>query len=72
MNQTITCSDFTAPTEIQSNRHESLLKIIRDRLSRALSTNRAKANRKNLPQTFLEENLLDDVMGPEIRRTLRV
>ena len=65
-------SQIGIPATNVSPRHESLLEKIRARLARAMRSRPASVGKQNLPQTFIEEHLLDDVMGPEIKRTLRI
>ena len=71
MNQAILHSEYAAAANTRSNRQESLLQKIRDRLTRVLEFHQTGPGNKQMPQTFIEANLLDDVMGPEIKRTLR-
>lgn len=72
MNQTAAYLEFAVADEYESRQEESLLKKISDRIVRALRSSRREIGEKNPPVTFIEANLLDDNLGPEISRTLRI
>ena len=72
MEQTTFNSEFVTPASIRTGKDESLLKKIRDRLQAALKARRSEIPKKDLPPAFIEAHLLDDVLGAEIKRTLRV
>ena len=71
MNQSAIYPEYVAHAEYNTHKAESLLKRISDRIGRALRTSR-RGSEINQPVTFIEANLLDKNVGPEISRTLRV
>jgi len=72
MNHTVAYKIHTVPA-IRSNDkdHESLLRKFVARLHTILMSRRPKKNTRLQHKSFMDANLLDDVMGPEISRTLR-
>ena len=72
MNQSIAYLEFDALTDHQAHQQESLLEKICDRIGKALHSSRRAIDTRHQPATFIEANLLDEVMGPEISRTLRI
>ena len=73
MNQTIYHPIYASRLETNRCRYrESLLSKIRARLRDSMNGTRAEYGKRSKPGTFIEANLLDDIMGPEIRRTLRI
>jgi phosphoribosylcarboxyaminoimidazole (NCAIR) mutase len=65
-------SQFKIPAVTASRKTDTLLEKIRDRLKQAMKFRTAGVGKQAHPQTFIEAHLLDDVMGPEIKRTLRI
>lgn len=71
MNHTVAYKIYTAP-DIRSNdkNHESLLTKFVARLN-TMWMSRPKTSTRLQHKSFMDANLLDNVMGPEISRTLR-
>ena len=73
MNQTIYDPIHAVRLDSTRARHvESLLSKIWARLRDSVKGYRVVSARRSKPLTFIEVNLLDETMGPEIRRTLRI
>lgn len=72
MYQTTFDAATSIPVTTEARRDSSLLEKICDRLGQALKSGHAGNGKTKLPPTFIEANLLDEVMGPEIKRALRV
>ena len=72
MNQTVTQAAYVIPTtRSKAPGLESLLGKIVARLKTISINHRRKAITRTQHQSFMDANLLDDAMGPEISRTLR-
>jgi hypothetical protein len=72
MNQTIAHTEYFAPaTRSQVQGRESLIYKIIARLNMIAKTRRSQFSAKPKHQSFIDANLLDATMGPEISRTLR-
>jgi hypothetical protein len=72
MNHTVAHKIYTAPAIRSNDRdHESFLTKFVARLNAILKSRRPKKSARLQHQSFMDANLLDDVMGPEISRTLR-
>ena len=72
MNQTVTHTKHIIPTiRLKAPDQESLLSKIIARLKTISINRRQKANTRIQHRSFIDANLLDAVMGPEISRTLR-
>ena len=72
MNQTVTDTNYAiSPNQSKSPDYESLLSKIVSRLKTISINHRLKANTRIQHRSFIDANLLDDVMGKEISRTLR-
>jgi hypothetical protein len=72
MNYTAARKIYSAPAiRPRVQHHESLLQKVSTWLKPVLSSRRLKYSDRDQHQSFMEANLLDEVMGPEISRTLR-
>ena len=72
MNQTITHTEYFVPaTRSQAQDHDSLISKIIARLNTIAKIRRPQFSPKPKHQSFIDANLLDATMGPEISRTLR-
>ena len=72
MSHTVAYKIHTAPVNRSNDRdQESFLSIIAAWLSKVLMSHHPKLGPRNQHKSFMDANLLDDVMGPEISRTLR-
>ena len=75
MNQTIASSYESSinvqSTGIQDQDHESLLDRIASRLINVVKGFNLEGSAYNTHKSFMDENLLDPVIGHEISRTLR-
>ena len=72
MNQTIAHSEYSVPvTRSKVQDFESLISKIIARLNTITKIRRPQFSVKPKHQSFIDANLLDDTMGPEIARTLR-
>jgi len=72
MNQTDAYTNYATPaTRSKTHNHESLLSKIVASLKTITIRRRLKIRTSVQHQSFMDANLLDDVMGPEISRTLR-
>lgn len=72
MNQTDAYTNYATPTtRSKTHNHDSLLSKIVARLKTISIRRRLKNRTRFQHQSFIDANLLDDVMGPEISRTLR-
>jgi hypothetical protein len=72
MNQTDAYTNYSTPaTRSEAHDHESLLSKIVAGLKTISMSRRLKVQARFQHQSFMDANLLDDVMGPEISRTLR-
>ena len=60
-----------SPILSKSPCYESLLSRIVSRLKTILSNHHSKLKARVQHRSFIDANLLDEVMGPEIRRALR-
>ena len=72
MSQTITHTEHSFPairSKVQGR--ESLISKIIARLSKIVKARRPQFSTKSKHQSFMDANLLDATMGPEISRTLR-
>lgn len=72
MSHTIAHTEYSVPT-IRSKVQgcESLISKIIARLNTIAKIRRPQFSAKSKHQSFIDANLLDDTMGPEISRTLR-
>ena len=72
MNHTVAYKIHTAPAMRSNDQyHESLLRKIVVWLNAISMSRRPKKSTRFQHKSFMDANLLDDVMGPEISRTLR-
>ncbi|MFT7672294.1 MAG: hypothetical protein ACI845_000699 [Gammaproteobacteria bacterium] len=72
MNQIDTYTNYATPdTHSKGHDSESLLSKIVAGLKTRSKSRRLKILTRYQHQSFIDANLLDDVMGPEIRRVLR-
>ena len=72
MNQTVAYKIYSAPAAHSKNQgHESLLRKVLAALKTISMGCQPKDGSNVQHQNFMDENLLDDLMGPEISRTLR-
>ena len=72
MNQTIAHTEYPVPaTRPKTQGRESLISKLITRLNTIAKVGRPQFSAKFKHQSFIDANLLDDLMGPEIRRTLR-
>lgn len=72
MSQTIAHTEYSVPairSKVQGR--DSLISKIIARLNTIATIHRTKIGAKPKHQSFLDANMLDDTMGPEISRTLR-
>jgi hypothetical protein len=72
MNHTVAYKIYTAPASRSNDQdHESFLRKNVAWLNTILMSCRPKKSTRFQHKSFMDANLLDDVMGPEISRTLR-
>lgn len=72
MSHTVAYKIHTAPVIRSNDRvHESFLRIIAAWVNTLLTSHHPKMSTRYQHKSFMDANLLDDVMGPEISRTLR-
>ena len=72
MSQTVAYTEYSdQATRSKVPGSESLISKIIARLNSIATTRRPRFGAGAKHQSFMEANLLDDVMGPEISRTLR-
>ena len=72
MSQTIAHTDYSVPvTRSKAQDHQSLISKIIARLNTIAKIRRPQFGAKPKHQSFIDANLLDATMGPEISRTLR-
>jgi len=72
MNQTVAHTEYFVPasrSKVQGG--ESLISKIIARLNTITRIRRPQFSARPKHQSFIDANLLDDTMGPEISRTLR-
>lgn len=73
MNQTLTRPAYDVPLEQPRSRQQvSLASKLLTRLRDWLNSYRSRYDDRVEHHTFIDANLLDDTMGPEIKRTLRI
>ena len=72
MYQTTIDSELRIPATPEAPQYGSLVEKIYERLVKALKTRPARNSKTALPGTFIDEHLLYDLMGPEIKRALRI
>ena len=73
MNQTISQPTHGLPYDLPTSPGpQSRLRRLGKRLLRRMNRSRAKPGKSAAYRGYIEENLLDARMGPEISRTLRV
>ena len=72
MSHTVAYKIHTIPSTHSNDRdHGSFFRIIATWLNKALMSHRPNMSTRYQHKSFMDANLLDDVMGPEISRTLR-
>jgi hypothetical protein len=72
MSQAITHTEYSAvTTRSKAQGRESLISKIFARLNTIAKIRRAQFSARPKHQSFIDANLLDATMGPEISRTLR-
>ena len=72
MSQTIAHIEYSVPaTRSKAQDRESLISKIIARLNTIVKNRRSQFSAKPKHQSFIDANLLDATMGPEISRTLR-
>ena len=72
MSQSITHTEHSFPAiRSMSQGRESLISKITTALNKMVRTPRPRFGAKSRHQSFMDANLLDATMGPEISRTLR-
>ena len=72
MSQTVTYTEYSDPAirpKVQDR--ESLISKIIAKLNAIAKIRRPQFSARTKHQSFIDANLLDEVMGPEISRTLR-
>lgn len=73
MNQTLTRPAYDVPLEQPRSRQQvSLASKILARLRDWLNSSRSRYDNRVEYRSFVDTNLLDDTVGPEIKRTLRI